>query len=217
MSNLPIFLFEFIVFIFSVIVHEISHGVVAEKLGDPTARLAGRLTFNPLKHIDMFGSILLPLALALPALFGAPAIIFGWAKPVPYDPRNLKNPKSGAGKIAAAGPVSNFALAIIFGILFRAIAMYGNPSLVPLAGLFVVIIYVNILLAVFNLVPIPPLDGSKILFAFLPNSEAAARMAYTLERYGMLLLLFFIFFGLDLIRPLMAWIFGLITGMPLTM
>src|SRR5512141_1420671 len=108
-------LFQFIVLIFSVIIHEVSHGLMAESLGDSTARLAGRITLNPLKHIDPFGSIILP---ALLVLTHSP-VVLGWAKPVPYNPNILPNPKVSAGKIAAAGPLSNFLLAAVFGVLTR--------------------------------------------------------------------------------------------------
>jgi Zn-dependent protease len=195
--SLILFILVLLIFLFSVVVHEISHGYVAERLGDPTARLAGRLTLNPATHIDPFGSIVLPLILAIPALFGQPTVIFGWAKPVPYDPRNLKNPKVGAGIIAAAGPLANFILAAVFGIFLRVIG-----DAVPLATPFSLIVYVNILLGVFNLVPIPPLDGSKVLFALLPPGEISRRAVLFLERYGMIILLFFIFFGFRLILPI---------------
>ncbi len=206
--SLPLFIFELAVFLFSVVVHEISHGYVAERLGDPTARLSGRLTLNPVKHLDPFGSVVLPLLLSIPALFGQPAIIFGWAKPVPYNPLNLKNPKAGAGIIAAAGPLSNFLLAGVFGVLLRLLP----PENVPLAVVFALIIYINVLLGVFNLVPIPPLDGSKVLFALLPPSEAARRLMFFLERYGMFLVLLFIFFGFQLIIPIIQTVFSWFAG-----
>lgn len=225
-----LFIFELIVFLFSVIIHEISHGYVAERLGDPTAREQGRLTLNPIAHIDPFGSIILPLLLALPTLlFGAPSVIFGWAKPVPYDPRNLKNPKHGAGLIAIAGPISNLALAAVFGFLGLLIPLeaslkttiaqaviYGAVPTLGFYGmmyyLFGIIIWINILLAIFNLVPIPPLDGSKVLFAILPTRRATLEAMQWLERYGMILVLFFIFFGFDLLLPVIYWLFGVFTG-----
>jgi len=207
--NISFFIFELIVFIFSVIIHEISHGYIAERLGDPTARLAGRLTLNPISHIDPFGSIILPLILAIPVLFGAPAIIFGWAKPVPYNPLNLKDPKRGAGLIAIAGPISNLLLASVFGVIIR---LMPNATTSPLGLLFAVIVYVNILLAVFNLIPIPPLDGSKVLFSILPDTEGSYRLATFLERYGYIILLAFIFFGFGLIIPIIQSLFALITG-----
>lgn len=188
-------------------VHEISHGYVAERLGDPTARLAGRLTLNPIRHLDTFGSVVLPLILAIPMLFGQSAIIFGWAKSVPYNPRNLKNPKVGAGIIAAAGPISNFLIAAVFSIFLRIL-----PEWSALATPYAFIVYVNILLGVFNLVPIPPLDGSKVLFALLPPGESPRRLVFFLERYGMAILLLFIFFGFHFIIPVVRVLFSFFVG-----
>lgn len=169
MNAFGIFIFQLVVLLFSVIIHEISHGYMAKRLGDLTAELAGRLTLNPIKHIDPFGSIILPLILAIPALMGQPSFIIGWAKPVPYNPYNLKNPEKGGAMIAAAGPLSNIFVAAIFGIFIRVITLskitLGGPLLIPLLS---VIVSLNLLLAVFNLIPIPPLDGSKILSFFLP-------------------------------------------------
>src|SRR3989344_2917234 len=146
-------LFFLIVLIFSVVIHEVSHGYVADKMGDPTARLAGRLTLNPISHLDPIGSFLVPL---LSYTFGG--FVFGWAKPVPYNPFALKNPKVAAGKIAAAGPLSNFTLALVFGLLIRLAGTPFGTVLLPVASFFVIIVTVNIMLGVFNLVPIPPLD-----------------------------------------------------------
>jgi Zn-dependent protease len=207
-----VLIFQLAVLIFSVIIHEISHGYVAEYLGDPTARLAGRLTMNPIKHLDFFGSFLLPVMLWF--LTGG-AFVFGWAKPVPYNPYNLKNPLSGAGKIAAAGPLSNLAIAVVFGIILRILSAAGLASefLSVFLGL---IVYLNILLAVFNLVPLPPLDGSKVLFAFLPRTESSLKSTFFLERYGMILVLLFIFFGFQLIIPIIDALFKLIAGQAIT-
>ncbi|MEK7478953.1 MAG: site-2 protease family protein [Patescibacteria group bacterium] len=190
-------IFYIIILLFSVVIHEVTHGLVADKLGDPTARLAGRLTLNPIKHIDLFGSIILPLTMAiLPGGF-----IFGWAKPVPFNPYHLKHPERDAALIAIAGPISNFLVAGVFGVLIK----IGEAAAIPLiAGalpLFAAIVWINIILAVFNLVPIPPLDGSKVLFALLPRSADTFKML--LEQYGFILLLFFIFFGFQVITPLM--------------
>src|SRR3989344_5382087 len=118
------FIFQIIVLIFSVVIHEVSHGYVAEYLGDPTARLAGRLTLNPIKHIDPFGSGILPVILVITHS----PILFGWAKPVPYNPYNLRDPISGGAKIAAAGPISNLLLALIFAIAFRVMNVTGAGS-----------------------------------------------------------------------------------------
>lgn len=209
MENLILLVFQLVVFIFSVMVHEISHGFVAEKLGDSTARLAGRLTLNPLVHLDFFGSFLLPVSLYF--LSGG-SLVFGWAKPVPYNPVNLKDPRGGAGKIAAAGPISNFLIAIVFGILLRLAIQLPGALSGPLVLFFGLIVYINILLAVFNLVPLPPLDGSKVLYAFLPQSETGYKVHAFLERYGLMLLLLFIFFGFDLILPVVRFLYVLIAG-----
>lgn len=211
--DITFLIFQLLVLIFSVVIHELSHGYVAEYLGDPTARLAGRLTFNPLKHLDPFGSFILPASLWF--LTGG-QMVFGWAKPVPYNPLNLKDPLSGGGKIAAAGPISNFFVAVVFGVIFR--IFFAASIITPfLSVLFSIIIYVNILLGVFNLVPIPPLDGSKVLFAILPKSESSLRLATFLERYGMVLVLLFIFFGFDLIIPIINALFRLVAGAPFGM
>lgn len=149
-----------IILIFSVILHEVAHGFMADKLGDPTARFAGRLTLNPVVHVDLFGSIILPLALFMSH---AP-ILFGWAKPVPYNPHNLKG-RFGEALVAFAGPATNFFLALVFGVLFRLGLGAGDPDI---PSILFLIVEINILLGIFNLLPIPPLDGSKILSALLP-------------------------------------------------
>ena len=154
------FVFSIAVLIMSVVIHEVSHGYAADSLGDPTARLAGRLTLNPLKHLDPFGSVLLP---ALTYLFGG--FIFGWAKPVPYNPYNLKNQRWGPAVVAGAGPLANILIALIFGLAVR---FFGNFLAAGFVQIALAIIFINLILAIFNLVPIPPLDGSKILFAALP-------------------------------------------------
>lgn len=204
-------IFGIIILIFSAVIHEVSHGFVADKLGDPTARLSGRLTLNPLKHLDPFGSVILPILLSL--IPGG--IIFGWAKPVPYNPYNLKDPEKGAAKIAAAGPLSNFALAFIFGIVFRLTAGYGGTlgNLNQLAG---IIVAINVLLGVFNLVPIPPLDGAKVLTAALPDTAwKIKRFLAENNPYGWFILIGFIFFGFSVIYPIISFIFRIFTGVPL--
>ncbi|MBI2278568.1 MAG: site-2 protease family protein [Candidatus Brennerbacteria bacterium] len=200
--------FSVIVLIFSVVIHEVSHGAIAERLGDPTARLAGRLTLNPLKHLDLFGSVILPLMLSL--LPGG--VVFGWAKPVPYDPRNLKRPVRDGALVAAAGPVSNLLLALVFGLLFRFFSsgegMNAVGELFP--SLIAQVVVVNVWLAIFNLMPIPPLDGSKVLFWLLPQS--AYELRAFLERYGFFVLLFFIFFGIEIIIPIIRAVAGFFLG-----
>ncbi|OGD43026.1 hypothetical protein A2567_03000 [Candidatus Azambacteria bacterium RIFOXYD1_FULL_42_11] len=207
MESILFFIFALLVLLFSAIIHEVSHGFSAKAQGDSTAEAAGRLTLNPLLHLDPFGSILLPLILALPALFGAPVIIIGWAKPVPFNPNNLKNKKWGPALVALAGPAANIVLAIIFGLVIR----FFSISFLPALGLFLaIIVWINLLLAIFNLIPIPPLDGSKILFALFPYSWRDIEV--WLERYGFILILLFIFFGFNLILPVIFFFFRLITG-----
>ena len=205
--NNPLFLvFYLFVLIFSIMMHEIAHGAVALRLGDQTAKLAGRLTLNPAKHLDFFGSFLLPISLYF--LSGG-TVVFGWAKPVPYNPLNLRNPKLGAGIIAVAGPLSNLLIASVFGILIRTL---GDGALLgaPIISLFGVIVYMNVLLAIFNLVPLPPLDGSGILFSLLPSS--ARSLHQFLMRYGFFVLIFFIVFGFPYLTPLVEKVYQFMVG-----
>ena len=177
--------FYFIVLIFSVILHELAHGYMAYSLGDPTAKYEGRLTFNPLKHLDPFGSIILPLMLFLTGI----PILIGWAKPVPINPYNFKDQKWGELKVALAGPSTNFIIAVIFGLIIRFFSPVISPELI---GFFGIIMQLNLVLAFFNLVPIPPLDGSWILFHFLPDKFFKVKMF--LQKYGVIILIFFLFF-----------------------
>lgn len=196
-------IFQIIVLLFSVVVHEVAHGLMALRLGDHTARLAGRLTLNPISHIDPIGSVIVPLVLAL--IPGS--VVFGWAKPVPYNPYNLKNPKSGGAWIAAAGPATNFALAAVFAVALR---FFG--SAVPGMGeLMQIVIVINLALGVFNLIPIPPLDGSKILFSVLPRGSEKAQIF--LEKYGFIILLILIFSGLNFLSPMVEFLFRAFVGL----
>jgi Zn-dependent protease len=197
-------IFSFVVLIFSIVIHEFSHGWVAYYLGDPTAKHLGRLTLNPLPHIDLMGSVLLPFIL----LITNAGFIIGWAKPVPYNPYNLRDQKNGEMLVALAGPASNLLLAVIFGVAIRILLLQGIDPSNSIILFFSIIVFYNILLAVFNLIPIPPLDGSKILFHFLPYSMHNVREI--LERNGLLFLLIFIFFGFQLIIPVMLF---LLTGL----
>ncbi|MFZ2886728.1 MAG: site-2 protease family protein [Minisyncoccia bacterium] len=152
--------FLIVVIMLSAVIHEVMHGYAADRLGDPTARYAGRLTLNPIPHLDPFGSVLLPLLLAVS---GSP-IFFGWAKPVPYNPYNLvKAPYWGEAIVAFAGPLSNFAIALLSALIIRTELL--SPEL---NGVIFIVVVVNVMLGIFNLIPIPPLDGSKILSAILP-------------------------------------------------
>lgn len=155
-------IFLIVVIIFSAIIHEVMHGVAADKLGDPTARYAGRLTLNPIPHIDLFGSIMLPLMLAL----SHSPLFFAWAKPVPYNPYNLRPGRFSEAIVAGAGPFSNIVIATISGLLIR------SGMLASINDILMLIVVVNVMLCFFNLIPIPPLDGSKVLQAFLPGSLA---------------------------------------------
>ena len=198
-------IFQLAILIMSVVIHEFAHGWMAFYLGDPTAKNYGRLTLNPIKHLDFFGSFMLPLFLVL---IKSPFIL-GWAKPVPYNPRNLRDQKYGSAKVAVAGPVANILIALVFGLALRFLPEQILIS-TGIGQIFGLIVFLNILLAVFNLIPIPPLDGSKLLFAFLPSSLDRVRIF--LEQYGTFILLLFIFFGFQWIIPLVFSLFQLITG-----
>ena len=223
--TIAIIIFEFVVLLFSAVLHEVAHGYEAERLGDDTARRAGRLTLNPLKHLDPFLSFLMPLVLFLTTGF-----FFAGAKPVPYNPNNLKDPRTGAVKVALAGPVTNLCIALVFGVLsiilpiagatknalFGAIAGGAMPVFTgPFDGVyffFLIIVYINVLLGIFNLVPIPPLDGSKLLFLILPPTPATYKFMYFMERWGLILVLIFVFFGFQFIFPIITFFFAFFAG-----
>lgn len=183
--------------IMSIVLHEMAHGYAANYLGDPTARLQGRLSPNPLVHIDPLGSVILPALLFL----SNAGFLFGWAKPVPYNPYNLTDQRYGEAKVAAAGPAMNIAIAIIFAVLLR----LSEPLALNEAfqSLTAYIIFINILLAFFNMLPIPPLDGSKILSALLPFKAAMKYQEYMrmVERYGIFVLLVVLFLLINIIWP----------------
>lgn len=198
MGNL---IFFYLIIIPSAIIHEYFHAWMADYLGDSTAKDMGRLTLNPLAHIDPFGTFLMPLMLSV---FSGGKFIFAYAKPVPYNPYNLRNQKYGPALVAIAGPLANLITAFSFALLIRFLP-YSN-----LTSLLEIIVYANILLAIFNLIPIPPLDGSKILFAALPSS--ARNFEIFLEQYGFFILIFFIFFAFQIISPIISLIFKLFVG-----
>lgn len=194
-------IFFILIIIPSAILHEYMHGWVADRLGDPTARYAGRLTLNPKAHIDPWGTFIMPVILYLIS-FGT--FLFAYAKPVPYNPYNLRNQKWGPVLVAFAGPLANFFLALVFGL-----AIQFSPDN-AVTSVFAVIVYANVLLGVFNLVPIPPLDGSKLLYAILPDSMWQIKVF--LDKYGFILLLIFVFYFFRLIQPIISYLFGLFTG-----
>lgn len=198
--------FYIVILILSVIIHEICHGFMAEYFGDKTARLAGRLTINPLKHLDMLGSVILPLLLIMTNA----GFVVGWAKPVPYNPNNLSNRKWGTIAVAGAGILANFALAIFFGLMIRIAYSIGFAS-EPFYFITGLIVFVNLLLAFFNLMPFPPLDGSKILFALLPAQ--LSHLEGFFEKYSIVLFLFFIFFVWEHIFPFVFPLYKILTGM----
>lgn len=199
-------LFFLLVIIPSAIVHEYAHGWMANQLGDPTAKYAGRLSLNPKSHIDPWGTLILPFVLFLGT---GGRFLFAYAKPVPYNPYNLKNQKWGPALVAVAGPAANLILALIFGLLVRYMPL-TSQFLANMVGFLSIIVYANVLLAVFNLVPIPPLDGSKILFAVLPDSLWQVRQM--LERYGFIILIVFIFGFFQYLTPIIGYIYMFFTG-----
>jgi len=179
--------------------HELSHGFVANKLGDPTAKMMGRLTLNPIAHIDLFGTVLLPLMLIL---FGSP-FIFGYAKPVPINPMNFKNPKRDMAISAAAGPITNLLLAILSMLILRLLisplaALFpeslGVTVIDPLIMLFKSSVIINVVLAAFNMIPIPPLDGGRVLVGFLPYKQAVSFSK--IEPFGFIIVIILIAAGI---------------------
>ncbi len=199
-------IFQILVLIFSVIIHEISHGFVALCFGDRTAQYEGRLTLNPIKHLDWFGSVFLPLLLYITHA----GFMIGWAKPVPYNPYNLRNRNVSEPLVSLAGPVSNLFVAIVFGLIIRGLSSFGffTPSLIDV---FYFVVLINVSLAVFNLLPVPPLDGSKIFFFFLPPNVKYKFLNIS-EKYGLIILLFIVMFLPNFISPIIFFLFKIITG-----
>jgi len=201
-----------VVLIFSIIAHEVAHGYAADSLGDPTARLAGRLTLNPLPHIDLMGSLVLPALL----VFTQSPILFGWAKPVPYNPYNLKNQRWGEALVAVAGSATSLFLALLFGLLVRYGSMFGfDENAIALSA---TIAFINLFLGLFNLIPFPPLDGFTALRAALPwqMSSGLRRLEESMRSSGIFaLVLFLLVFSYLFAAPFfnfVLWLFSLLTG-----
>ncbi len=200
--QIQIYILAIVILIFSIVVHEVMHGYVAYKLGDSTAKFMGRLTLNPIPHIDLLGTIIIPLFL----IVSRSPILFGWAKPVPVNFNNLRNPKKDSVYVALAGPASNFVLAIVFAIFFHLL------SFLSLNIVFWYGVYINLILGIFNLIPIPPLDGGRIAVGLLP-----LRYSYMLQRiepfgiYIVVILLFLGFFSYT-IFPLVNYLSRFLVG-----
>jgi len=200
-------IFYIAILVMSVVIHEISHGFVAEYFGDSTARRAGRLTLNPLPHLDLFGSVIVPLLL----IVSHAGFIIGWAKPVPYNPDNLSNRKWGTVAVASAGVLANLLVAAIFGLLIRFSVAYNIAVPEGFAFITSAVVIVNLALAIFNLVPIPPLDGSKILFSLLPASFY--NFIAFMEQWALFFIIIFIFYFVDYLSPILLYIFKFLTGL----
>jgi Zn-dependent protease len=209
MTAIPSIIIRLFVVLFAITIHEAAHGLVAYKMGDPTAYSMGRVTLNPIAHIDPFGTIILPV---LMVIMGAPP--FGWAKPVPVNPYNLKNPRRDNLFISAAGPLSNLSVALIAFILIQ-ILKTANPNVLYgdytslMSGVFMVLYYfvlINVILAVFNMIPIPPLDGSGVLMGFL--TPEAAQTYERIQPYGFFIVLFLLMTGI--IGRILGFIVGII-------
>ncbi|MCC6934145.1 MAG: site-2 protease family protein [Candidatus Yanofskybacteria bacterium] len=203
MDALGITIFRVVVLIFSVVIHEVSHGFMARSLGDPTAERLGRLTLNPLRHLDPFGSVVLPLFLILT---GSP-FLFGYAKPVPYNPSALRDRVYGPAKVGVAGPLANILLAVLAAAAVR----FLGGMLSPLAvSLMIYVVWVNLVLAVFNLIPVPPLDGHWLLVSLLPSRLIALKIA--LYRYQWVLLAVVVFILFPMLAPVLMSVLRLLTG-----
>ncbi len=209
--RLPILL-QITIFLFAITVHEYAHGWMAYKNGDDTAKLAGRLTLNPIAHIDIFGMIIFPLMLII---LKAP-FIFGWAKPVPINPNNFYNPKLGLFKVGLSGPLANFFLAIVFAILFwilKFLNVKPTQFVILVISIIQFSVFINLLLGIFNLIPVPPLDGSNVILGLLPTT---LMLKYKqLSPYGFLIIFFLFFTGIlwRILMPIVGLFYSLLLGL----
>lgn len=208
-SNPPFFVLWTGALLVAVTVHEFAHAWTADRLGDPTARLAGRVTFNPLAHLDPLGTLMLLL------------FRFGWGKPVPIDPFNLQNPRKDAAIISFAGPAANLVLALILSVFIRSSHFFLGPTAILAETILIPFIFLSVMLAIFNLIPIHPLDGGKVLVGLLPH-ELSYKVDDLLKQYGFIILIFLIFpfFGtspiIAIISPIINFILSiLLPGTPL--
>ena len=197
------FVFQLAIIIVSIVFHELSHGYAAYFLGDPTAKYAGRLTLNPLKHLEWFGSLIVPL---LTYMLGG--VVFGWAKPVPYNPYNLKIKRYGEMIVAFAGPLSNLLIALVFSLYIRVLGEGLATS--PAGHIAVLIVLVNLTLAAFNMIPIPPLDGFKVFWGLLPYRFN--RLREFIERHKLVFLIVFLLTFSVILNPMVSFLFKLFTG-----
>lgn len=216
METLYFILASVVAFLTAITIHEGAHAWMANRLGDPTAKLMGRLTLNPIAHMDLYGTVLIPLFLIL----ARSPLVFGWAKPVQFDPYNLRNPRKDSALISLAGPVSNLMLAVVLSLILN---FFGH-SLNSVSGFLPYLLYktmaINVVLAVFNFIPLHPLDGGKIFIGLLPEKDALEADIF-LNRYGMIILVFLMFpiFGgisplSTVISPIINFIMGILVSSP---
>ncbi|MBC7074004.1 site-2 protease family protein [Candidatus Parcubacteria bacterium] len=202
-TSIQFILFSYFVVFLSIAIHETFHGIAALSEGDPTPKLEGRITLNPLSHIDPFGTIIFPLFLFFITLGQGPVI--GWAKPVPVNPFFFRDKRKGIIKVSLAGPLSNFLIGVLFSLFCRFLPK-NSPLFLP----FQLITYYNFLLAFFNLLPIPPLDGFHLFFSLLPEKFSFIKIIFV--RYSLLILVFVIFFLLDFLAWFAQFLFSFLSG-----